>query len=360
MNEVAQDGALLFVTLVTSLLLTHIVVIVAERKGLVVKPKADRWHTRPTALYGGVAIFISCAGAAAFIAPRQIVEHRPDLLGLAVGALFLFGLGLLDDIRPLPPRIKLLGQLAAVVPFSFGLAKLYPVFWVVTGFPLLALFLVGLCNALNLLDNMNGLCAGMSAVIASLISGFAYLHDRSAVGIVSAALAVSCLGFLYHNGRFTRRARIFMGDCGSLFLGYSLSGLALLSVLGPGTNPAEVCTIPLLFLAIPIFDTMLVISRRLAEGRPVSLGGRDHSSHRLVYSGMSERRAVFTLYGAGLMIGGVALVLDSLNQMIALIALLPAAIVSLIWFGSYLSRYSMDVAVVNTQRTERVLDRRLG
>jgi UDP-GlcNAc:undecaprenyl-phosphate/decaprenyl-phosphate GlcNAc-1-phosphate transferase len=189
------------------------------------------------------------------------------------------------------------------------------------GIPVALAIIVASMNSFNLLDNMDGLAAGTAAIAAcglALVAGFV---PGSGSSVVAAALAGACLGFLPFNYRPRRPAALFMGDSGSHLLGFALGGLALLASPGGAGGAAAAVAAPLLILALPALDTGLVMLVRLAEGRPVWHGGRDHSSHRLVYQGLSERRAVALLLGiaANCTLTAIAIVIlqDSLLTVLA-------------------------------------------
>lgn len=275
-----------------ALVSTATVRFVARRLGLVALPRADRWHRRPTAMLGGLAI------AAAFSIP-VLAAGKPSDVGPTVGlALAMTALGLADDLRRLNPVAKLVVEsIAAAGALFVG----YRLGW--TGSPtvdslLTLLWLVGLANAFNLLDNMDGLAAGVAGIGATAYLLLALEHGAASDVLMLAAYAGATFGFLVFN---FQPASIFMGDAGSLFLGFTLALLAVRSGAGLGAGGTSAVIIPIAILSVPIFDTTLVTFVRSLAGRRISVGGRDHSSHRLVALGLPERRAVLVLYGfAGL------------------------------------------------------------
>jgi UDP-GlcNAc:undecaprenyl-phosphate GlcNAc-1-phosphate transferase len=263
---------------------------VAIRKGYVARPREDRWHRRPTALFGGIAI------AVAVLALGIVGGDRSSLaLPLAGGAL-MFIVGLTDDVLSLKPSTKLIAEIGLASLFVFFGERLH---W--TDIPVLDMvftivWLVGMTNAFNLLDNMDGLCAGIALIAgAALFAGLAGRPDVAPELRYLAIVLGATSGFLIYN---IHPASIFMGDAGSLFLGLTLSALTL-TAGGPRHDRSRILSIvavPMLVLLIPIFDTTLVTVSRLLSGRRVSQGGRDHSSHRLVALGLSERSAVRVLW----------------------------------------------------------------
>jgi UDP-GlcNAc:undecaprenyl-phosphate/decaprenyl-phosphate GlcNAc-1-phosphate transferase len=263
---------------------------VAIRTGYVASPRTDRWHTRPTALFGGVAIAVTVLALGAVGA-----DLRALALPLAGGAL-IFIVGLADDVLSLKPSTKLIAQIALAAMFVFFGARLNWTSWPSIDMLLTLVWLVGVTNAFNLLDNMDGLCAGVALIAGvALMSGLA---GRPGTGEEMRYLAIllgATTGFLIYN---YHPASIFMGDAGSLFLGFTLAALTL-TAGGPDHDRSKVLSIvaaPMLVLLIPIFDTTLVTASRLLSGRPVSQGGRDHSSHRLVAIGLPEASAVRVLW----------------------------------------------------------------
>jgi UDP-GlcNAc:undecaprenyl-phosphate GlcNAc-1-phosphate transferase len=267
----------------------------ALRLGYTAKPKADRWHRRPTALLGGV-------GIAATVAVLQLSLAGPTELGvLLIGATLMFGLGLIDDLVALKPYTKLVVEIAIASLFVFYGYRLAWFESLTLDTLLTVVWIVGLTNAFNLLDNMDGLCAGIAliagtALLASFVLTAGVSSEASYLAIVLGATA----GFLVYN---FHPASIFMGDSGSLFIGLNMAVLTL-GAPGDGSagpNVLSIIAAPLLVLLVPIFDTTLVTASRILSGRSAAQGGRDHSSHRLVAIGLSERRAVAVLWAlAGL------------------------------------------------------------
>ncbi len=316
-------------TLLLSILLTLVVRKFAHRVGMIAPPRRDRWHQRPTALLGGIAIFV------AFIAGWLLfAEKNSHLVPVIAGAAFLFLVGLVDDTLQLKPYTKLVAQLIAsagvvymglTLPWTSyaGVNMLITIFW-----------LIGITNAINLLDNMDGLAGGISLVSCVFLITSLRLNDQS-VGVASLViLGCAVLGFLVFN---FNPASIFMGDCGSMFLGFMLGGTALMSQYGRTRNLTAVLFTPVLILLIPIFDTVIVTVTRQLSGRPVSQGGRDHTSHRLVALGMSERRAVFMLYGFAALSGVLALLVQLLEAEVMLL-LIPLFALVVVFVGVYLGK----------------------
>lgn len=335
----------LFGTALLALGLTRAVIAMAHRYCWVVRPKADRWSKQTTALYGGVAIFLAFGAGASSLLPRIAYSERPELLGLLLGGICVFSLGLRDDARALNPLVKLLGQVFSVTPFLAGLGLSYSagsslLIVFLLAIPLIFVWMLALTNAFNLLDNMDGLSAGTAAIVGSGVALYAAHREAHATAILSALVAAACLGFLCYNFRLREPARIFMGDCGSMFLGYMLAGLAVIAVCHPPADRFAGVAISLLLMALPIFDTSLVIVLRKCEGRAISQGGKDHTSHRLVYAGLSEKQAVLFLYAVSLLTGAAGLVLQRTHQLFLASAVVAITSSVLLAFGFYLSRFS--------------------
>jgi UDP-GlcNAc:undecaprenyl-phosphate GlcNAc-1-phosphate transferase len=301
----------------------------ARRAGLVTQPREDRWHRQPVPLLGGVAIVVALlAGLAAARLP--VGRFGPFLLT----AIIMGAVGLRDDVRPLRPQTKLVAQivLAAVLIQLGYVLPLTPSMLV--NILLTLLWVVGITNALNLLDNMDGLAAGMAVIAALLRLAFFVIDGDPGGATLAGAFAGAVAGFLVRNAP---PAKIFMGDAGSLFLGFFLAGLCLVGEYAYSRGVAAVLVIPVLLLVIPIFDTTFVTLTRLATGRPVSQGGRDHTSHRLVGLGITERQALAFLYTVSILSGCVA-ILSYEYGFAYTIALLAVLLIGLVLLGVHLSR----------------------
>jgi UDP-GlcNAc:undecaprenyl-phosphate GlcNAc-1-phosphate transferase len=278
------------VALALSLALTPLVRAFARRFDVIARPRSDRFSKRPTAMMGGVAIYLSV-----LLAYLLLVPHTREGWVVMGASSALFVVGLVDDFLHIKPYQKLIGQvLGASAVVYFGL--LLPWGWGASVAMAVTIFwLIGITNAINLLDNMDGLAAGISAVAAGFIAASFAANGQMVEATTLAVFAAALVGFLVYN---SNPASIFMGDCGSMFVGFFLASSALLSASGDrGRSFIVVIAVPVLILFIPIFDTTLVTVVRKLSGRSASQGGRDHASHRLVALGLSERRAVWMLYG---------------------------------------------------------------
>jgi UDP-GlcNAc:undecaprenyl-phosphate GlcNAc-1-phosphate transferase len=304
---------------------------VALRYGCVAEPKRDRWHRRRAPLLGGLAI------AVVVLLGGLTIRPLPDVALLLVAGLAAALVGLVDDIVVLRPATKLVAQIVLASAFVyFG----YRLHWLesLTGDAMLTLFwIVGVTNAFNLLDNMDGLAAGVALIVAlTLLAGFVGGGQPSAHAAYLALLIGALGGFLIYN---FNPASIFMGDSGSLFIGLTLATMALLPAAEQKSGPGVLAVIgaPLMVLLIPIFDTTLVTVARLLSGRNPSRGGRDHSSHRLVAIGLSERRAVSVLWTLAAIGGLLAFAFRMVPPDVAA-AMAVAFVLAMVIFAVYLAR----------------------
>jgi UDP-GlcNAc:undecaprenyl-phosphate GlcNAc-1-phosphate transferase len=320
---------------------------------VVAAPSADRWHERPTPLIGGVGIFVGfAAGVGAALAVGAAPANREILL-ITGGAAILFVAGALDDVVSLGPLIKLTAQIGAALLLVLngvtiqGLIGNHIVADVVA-----AIWLVGMTNAFNLLDNMDGLAATLAAIAACFFAIDAVTtHPSHASLALAVALACACAGFLPFNLRPNRSALAFMGDSGSQVLGFTLAALGLSASWKVAGTTVATLVLPILVLAVPILDTTLVTIVRLLDGRPVYRGGRDHTSHRLVYHGLSEKRAVALLAVVSVALGMTSLAYEVLgNQWVTLIGVL-LTFALLVQFGSLLSEAERGRGEVSNERS---------
>ena len=324
---------------VLALALTPLVRALARRYGMVAKPKTDRWHKKPTAMLGGVSIWLAVVlSYLVFIRPATTQDwgHFPgSFLDVVMGASsFLFLVGLADDFLHTKPYQKLIGQvMGSAFIIYYGLALPWTNYSALN-VALTIFWLIGITNAINLLDNMDGLASGI-AIIASGFLALSFLATGQLTeALMLATFAGALLGFLVYN---SSPASIFMGDCGSMFIGFFLASAALVNVSGGRSRSLlPVLAVPILVLFIPIFDTTFVTIIRKLSGRAASQGGRDHTSHRLVALGMSERHAVWMLYGLAALSGVLALLVQEVKLDVSLAAIAGFTIL-LTLLGVYLA-----------------------
>ena len=301
-----QSVAAFVVATVVSLVLTPLAIRAALRLGVLDRPGEHKSHATPTPYLGGVAIVLAVTLAILLAAVVRGEEFTTlsQLLGLLGIALAMALTGLVDDLRGLPVALRFGLQFAAALGlWAIGI-RVSLTGLTLLDLPLTVLWTVGITNAMNLLDNMDGLSAS-TATIASLWFGvIALINGQVLVGALAFAVAGAAAGFLRDN---RPPARIYMGDAGSLFLGIMLASLGMQLSLGRGM--LATAAIPILILTVPVLDTALVTVARLRHGISPFQGGRDHTSHRLVRVGLPVPVAVGLIAIASLAHGWVALLL---------------------------------------------------
>jgi UDP-GlcNAc:undecaprenyl-phosphate GlcNAc-1-phosphate transferase len=374
------------VACVTTWLVTPSIVRLAHRVGAVDHPGPRKIHASPIPRVGGIAVFLGFAAGLVFaaFATGYVTNAQHERTGywaiLAVASAVVLALGLVDDIRPVSFQWKFCFQVLAAsavwaagfrveslgVPFA---SVAVPLGWL--SFPLTVLWIVGITNAFNLIDGLDGLAAGTALITTTVVAIIALQGGRVAVSAISIALVGALLGFLRYN--FVP-AQIFLGDSGSMFLGFSI---AVISIHGNQKNVTAVAVIaPLLIMGYPILDTSIAIARRLNAIREDSVGrggyryivrnayrvflpDRGHLHHRLLDVGMSHRGAVLTLYGCALALAASALVLVVTNSLVVAIVLAASLIVLTIAFFAFvilrarLARRRQDAAEAAPPPTPR-------
>ncbi len=276
---------------------------------------ARKVHGMPMPRLGGVAIVVGFVGTIAVLVELEpgavLLAGARDrtLLALVAGGLCIAALGIYDDVRGADATVKLTVQLvAATLVYALGIridtlslpfVETIHLGWV--GLPLTLLWLVGVVNAVNLVDGLDGLAGGLALVAIFTLSALALLTGQWQAFVALAALGGACLGFLFFN---VSPASIFMGDTGSMFLGFMLAALSI--VVQQRAAPTLPSAVPVLALGIPILDTLLAIVRRAARGAPIFSADREHLHHRLLALGRSHARAAGALWAAGLTLGGAA------------------------------------------------------
>ena len=273
----------------------------APRLGMMDQPSARKVHTRPVPRIGGAAIYVAVLIAAVVVGERYNFAQFGSIVVGATGVSFM---GLVDDRWGLRPLVKLLGQVLAalllwVTGVRVGTFHLSALNLAVTLF-----WTIYITNGINLLDNMDGLAGGVSAIAAAYFALMCAFSGQYLVGALSVAVLGACLGFLFYN---LNPASIFMGDSGALFLGFTLAAIGI-KLRFPENVTFVTWMVPVLVMGLPIFDTTLVILSRLRRGlNPLTHPGKDHVSHRLVAAGMTHREAVLTLYVVAFILGMLAI-----------------------------------------------------
>lgn len=306
------------IALFVALIATPAVIVLAAKTGAMDAPDARKVHKGPMPRIGGLAIY--CGFMTAILAMLNFAELTQEVangvIGLLLGGTLIVIIGLIDDYKNLPAKVKLLGQILAacvvvyfdvridVITDPFGdylyleyMAAPATVFWI-----------VGLTNTVNLIDGLDGLAAGVSTIASITIMLVALQEDVMIVALFTAALAGAALGFLRYN---FNPAKIFMGDTGSMFLGFILAGI---SVIGAVKCTATIALIvPILALGLPIMDTTFAIIRRYRGGVPIFKPDKGHLHHRLLDLGFSQRQAVLLMYVISALLGLSAVALNEVS-----------------------------------------------
>ena len=302
-----QQALFLFViAFAVSLLSTPWVARLAFRIGAVDQPGKRKIHHRVMPRLGGLAVFAGFAVAAAFLG----VDSR--LGGLLAGGTVILLLGILDDTRGLSPKVKLFGQTVAATIVVFSGIRIEFINNPFNGYfylgdfsiPFTVFWIVAITNAVNLIDGLDGLASGVSTIALLTFAIIAYQIGQSTVSLLALALAGAILGFLRYN---FYPAKIFLGDCGSMFLGFMVAVLAVFGLLKGVTVVAFV--VPIIILGVPIFDICFAILRRFYEHKPIFQADKQHLHHRLLSFGFSHRQTVLLIYGLSLIFSASALLL---------------------------------------------------
>jgi len=332
------------ISLAISLTFTPLVKFFALKNGFVAYPRADRWHKHPTALLGGISIYLASLIPVLFI---KIPDKR--ILGLFIGSSFLFLVGLADDKFHLKPYTKLSCQIiAGCLAIAFGVILGLPAEQFIA-IPLTLLWIVGITNSFNLLDNIDGLACGIAGISAFMLFLSSAFFSHSPFGVYGLILSAAALGFLPYN---FNPAKIFMGDSGSMFLGFSLAVISVLQTHQHISGLFTAVVIPVFILSVPLFDTLFVTVLRKLQGRRVFEGGKDHTSHHLVTIGLSQRKTVLLLYAVSISFGLIAILYSKMNiAVISTLAFLGVAL--LFYFGIFLSD---SVSSLNKQNNQHKLN----
>jgi len=318
-----------------SLILVPVVKRYSQKLGFVDMPAARKIHTSPVPLGGGVVVFLSVLTTAVIAATVAEFQIPKTIIGMFAGASLLIIVGFLDDILELDYLTKLLGQVVSAFIFLAFLEQSFPLFSP-TAFIVFAVFwIVSLSNALNFLDNMDGLCGGIGLISASAYGLLFLFKGMPIYAVVSFAIAGGALGFLKYN---LTPASIFLGDAGSLFFGYCLACLGIVHIC-TGTSMSIAGALgPVIILVYPVFDLLFVTVSRLKEGRKLYIGGKDHSSHKLHLLALTKRRTVFIILLINIfrVALGILLYRFENSPLLTLAIVLIALILS--FFGAHLYR----------------------
>ena len=325
------------IALIVSFLVMPAVIFLAQRTGAMDAPNARKVHKKPIPRIGGLGIYAGFMVSVIFILPKfgLDAEMIKETFGLILSGSLIVALGLLDDYKNLPAKVKLVGQIIAaavlVVLFNVRIDFVTDPFggyiyleWF--AIPITIFWLVGLTNTVNLIDGLDGLAAGVAAIASFTILLIALDQNFSLVAVLTAALAGAAVGFLKYN---FHPAEIFMGDTGSMFLGFMLAGI---SVTGAVKSVAAIAlVVPIFALGLPILDTTFAIVRRLRGGVPIFKPDKGHLHHRLLSVGFTQRQAVLLMYVISALFGLSAIALTAVSYQIAAIILL--FVVAVIIYG---------------------------
>lgn len=328
-QSVAYVVLALLSALVISFLMTPVVKSFAYKVGAIDVPKDDRrMHKEPIPRLGGLAIFFGF-----MVSILLFVEITPEMRGILLGAVVIVVLGVVDDIMALPAMLKFVVQIvAALIPALSGVViqafsnpNIFSdnLYWVLgwLSIPFTVLWIVAITNAVNLIDGLDGLADGVSAISATTVLVIALMASEIQVAIVMAALVGACVGFMPYN---LNPAKMFMGDTGATFLGYIL---ATMSIQGLFKFYAVISfAVPFLILGLPIFDTAFAFIRRIAHGQSPMHADRGHIHHRLIDMGLSQKQAVATLYVISAILGLSAVVLTTGGEQKAMLFFLTLCI----------------------------------
>ena len=327
-----------FISLGVVLVITPAVIFLANKTGAVDKPDARKVHTKPIPRIGGIGIYLAFMFSIFTITAISNFEGETlhEIIGLVISGSLMFLVGIIDDYNNLPAKVKLLGQIgaAAVLAYYFDvrvdfvtspMGGYFYLEWM--AIPATIFWLVGLTNTVNLIDGLDGLAAGVSGLAATTILLVAMDQHFFLITILTAALAGAAFGFLFYN---TNPARIFMGDSGSLFLGFMLAAISIVGVMKSAATIALV--VPVLALGIPILDTTFAILRRYLGGQPIFKPDKGHLHHRLLKLGFTQRQAVFLVYVISAVLGLSAIALTEVCTQIAVMIVLVVLLA--IFFGA--------------------------
>jgi UDP-GlcNAc:undecaprenyl-phosphate GlcNAc-1-phosphate transferase len=301
---ILHDGLLFVATIAAAAIATPWAMRLALRLGLVDRPAPNKFHHRPTPYLGGLAVALSVIGAliASLIAEPSL---RLQFAVIALGAAAVSAVGLVDDWTTLQPLPRIAVQsLAALGLWTAGI-RLGPTGLAPVDLAITVVAVLAVTNAVNLLDNMDGLSTGTVAIASLFVFVASYWQGQRLVSVMAIALAGASLGFLPYN---FNPARIFLGDAGTLLMGFLLATAVVELDLG-GYPLVTRAAVPLMIIAVPLFDMTLVVVSRRRGGRPILQGGTDHSSHRLVALGATPRQAALITYAATALSGGLSLAL---------------------------------------------------
>jgi len=322
----------LAIAIALTVALLPLVRLLAVKTGVVDQPDHRKIHTEAKPLMGGLAIFV---GFWAAVFCTQPVTK--EIIAFGAGSFLILISGVWDDSKSIKPAVKLVFQIAAAliialyggirINFVTSLYSASPMALGFLAFPLTIGWIVGLTNAINLVDGLDGLAAGVSGIAAITIGIITWMEGFASVSLLALILGVSALAFLRYN---FYPAKIFMGDTGALFLGFSLAVLSIMGLTKMATTVSVF--LPILVLGVPIFDTLLAIVRRLINKTPIFSPDKDHLHHRLLAMGLSHKKAVLVVYGVCVFLSLSAIGISLLPTGQAMMAMFIVALA--VFFGA--------------------------
>ena len=319
------------VALAVTFVLTPVVKNFAIRIGAVDKPDARKVHHGPIPRLGGLAIY-----AGFMVSVIATIGFTYEMVGIMVGATFLIAVGIADDVYSLPPKVKLLGQIIAaaipVVIFNINIE------WIdvprlgiiylpeIISLPLTIFWIIGFVNTVNLIDGLDGLAAGIATIASIAIALLAFQMGQWVAAAAMVAMTGACLAFLQYN---FNPAKIFMGDTGSMFLGYIISAVSVMGSMK--TVATAVLIVPLLALTVPITDTLLAIVRRKSSGVPIFSPDKNHLHHRLLAKGLNQKQVVLVMYALTAFFSCTSLIVIHLSLWIGIAIVAIALVLFVLW-----------------------------
>lgn len=329
---------------------TPLAEIIANKLGAVDRPDGNRKiHTRATPRLGGIAIYLgivfSLISAVVFLngSGKSFLLNTKSLFGIIIGTTFILFVGIADDFRNLKPYEKFVGQLIGsmiiiffgitidFITLPFGMGAVSIGFWT---YPLTVIWMVAMMNIINFLDGLDGLAAGVVSI--SAFSFFLYLAEKGNLSVAILAIGImgSCLGFLRYN---FYPAKIFMGDSGSMAIGFLLGAVSIEGVLK--SVSAFALMVPIIIMGVPILDTLLTIIRRAAWNKPITEADNQHIHHKLLHKGLGHRKAVLIIYFWSALLAGIGYAMSFLELVwkIGGFIILGAASVYIVWYTGIFS-----------------------
>jgi UDP-GlcNAc:undecaprenyl-phosphate GlcNAc-1-phosphate transferase len=349
MNIIYAYFAVFILSFLSVYHLTPQIIKLALKIHFVDNPSARKLHKKATPLMGGLAVFIGFFVSTIMVVVFTHHHFNKNIIGYLIGAFIIVFVGLVDDRRGMKPLPKLIGQIASCLVFVF-LNDLQTILGpVYISLPIILLWMVGLMNALNFLDNMDGIITGMSGILALGFYAFSficknnqYIGESHFIALLALTFAGSVFGFLPHN---FSPAKIFLGDAGSMFIGYFLSSMGILIGRYASTNLGNQLyyLLPVLLLSYAIFDISLVSITRKRDGRKISEGGKDHSTHRIGNAMGSDKVTAAFVYLINIVIVLVTIIVLQFRSVILLILSTIFFAIFFLFFANKLDQIPVEI-----------------